>query len=99
MIKRCTADVSSQATPLRIVAGMLLMCVRKSITSASGAVSLLLCHVQEHDQPSLVGLPHNAQLQISYSAGLQALQLGKYSTALRCFQVSLCTSSALDVSC
>ncbi|KAL3136627.1 hypothetical protein ABBQ38_005867 [Trebouxia sp. C0009 RCD-2024] len=31
---------------------------------------------------------HNAHLHITYSAGLQALQLGKYSTALRCFQVS-----------
>lgn len=35
------------------------------------------------------GLPHNAHLHITYSAGLQALQLGKYSTALRCFQVSV----------
>lgn len=31
---------------------------------------------------------HNAHLHITYSAGVQALQLGKYSTALRCFQVS-----------
>ncbi|KAL3145529.1 hypothetical protein ABBQ32_003354 [Trebouxia sp. C0010 RCD-2024] len=29
---------------------------------------------------------HNAHLHITYSAGVQALQLGKYSTALRCFQ-------------
>ena len=61
---------------------------------ASRPLTLLLCYMQEHDQPSLVGLPHNAQLQVSYSAGLQALQLGKYSTALRCFQVSVCSSSA-----
>ena len=37
------------------------------------------------------GLPHNAHLHITYNAGLQALQLGKYSTALRCFQVSVPT--------
>lgn len=36
---------------------------------------------------SKVALGHNAHLHITYSAGLQALQLGKFSTALRCFQV------------
>ena len=35
------------------------------------------------------GVAHNARLHITYNAGLQALQLGKYSTALRCFQVSI----------
>ncbi|DBB12250.1 TPA: hypothetical protein ACH3X3_006354 [Trebouxia sp. C0006] len=37
---------------------------------------------------SKVALGHNAHLHITYSAGLQALQLGKFSTALRCFQVA-----------
>ena len=34
-----------------------------------------------------VKLGHDAHLHISYSAGLQALQLGRFATALRCFQV------------
>ena len=34
------------------------------------------------------GVAHNARLHITYNAGLQALQLGNFSTALRCFQVS-----------
>lgn len=38
---------------------------------------------------SKITLGQNAPLHISYNAGLQALQLGKYATALRCFQVSL----------
>ncbi|DBA84865.1 TPA: hypothetical protein ACH3X1_005885 [Trebouxia sp. C0004] len=37
---------------------------------------------------SKVALGHNAHLHITYSAGLQALQLGKFGTALRCFQVA-----------
>ncbi len=41
----------------------------------------------QSDAGSKVALGHNAHLHITYSAGLQALQLGKFSTALRCFQV------------
>ncbi|KAA6422840.1 MAG: hypothetical protein FRX49_07375 [Trebouxia sp. A1-2] len=37
---------------------------------------------------SKLALGHDAHLHIAYSAGMQALQLGKLSTALRCFQVA-----------
>ena len=45
--------------------------------------------MQRGEQPFRSGLAYNAELQIAYSAGLQALQLATYTSALRCFQVSL----------
>ncbi len=44
-------------------------------------------------------LGHNAHLYITYSAGLQALQLAKYTTALRCFQVRPCLSAFDHAAC
>lgn len=63
------------------------------------SLGLSQCHVQEHAELPSPRLPHNAELQMAYSAGLQALQLGKYSTALRCFQVRHHQDSCPPCSC